>query len=369
MITQTIHEEGLTLTRTGDTLRVNVVKRDATDIRLTMDSLTEVLLTWNDPHAHFIIDRQVFSVYQLAEILDPATYTLFDATEHTKTLGSVSTLADTLYAKGVHRRATLVGVGGGVTTDTVGLLATLYFRGVQVAYVPTSLLAMIDAAIGGKVGVNHPRQKNLLGHFYHPATIVIPVTTLDTLPQDELIAAFGEVLKIALVDSVPLFEMLEGIADVTAVSHGTYQDIIRLCVERKLELLGANCFERQLDRILNFGHTVAHPIEDITQFRIKHGAAVGMGIAAASHIAAQRGVLSGDDFTRILNVMRHLHMPLMDRTFDFEALWEHVSHLVMQRGGTSLYYVIPVRIGAAQIIDSISKDELKRAVMELRELA
>ena len=349
MISNIAKGEGLNVYSDGEDIRVEVVKIDATNVRVTSKSLAEVLLTWKDEQAHFIIDQAVFQIYNLSVILESSTYTLFDATEQTKSLDSVYGMADTLYAKGIHRRTTLVGVGGGITTDTVGLLATLYFRGVKVAYVPTSLLAMIDAAIGGKVGVNHGRQKNLLGHFYHPTDIIIPVSTLDTLPQDELIAAFGEVLKIAIVDSPPLFEILESICDTKQLSHEIYQSIIRLCIERKLELLGENCFERQLDRILNFGHTVAHPIEDITHFRIKHGAAVGMGIAAASHISLQRGILSGEAFTRILNVMRQLQMPLMDQEFDFEALWEHVSHLVMQRGGASLYYVIPERIGKAQI--------------------
>jgi 3-dehydroquinate synthase len=241
----------------------------------------------------------------------------------------------------------------------------LYFRGVRAAYVPTTLLAMIDAAIGGKVGVNHPRQKNLIGGFSHPAEVHIHLDALSTLPRMQRVSAYGEALKIAVVDDPELFGLL---ASAPGDEPGTpvLKEIVRRCVTGKLGLLGANAFERNLERALNLGHTVAHPLEDITGFRIPHGTAVGIGIAAASHISHSRGLLSGEDFARILAVMDRLHLPVMDHGFDIEQLLARVQALTLQRGGDSLHYVLPAGIGKVTYTDAVTGSELRTAVTELR---
>lgn len=286
-----------------------------------------------------------------------------------KNLQQVQKIIDGCVVSKLSRRGTIVGIGGGVITDAAGLAANLYYRGVNVLYVPTTLLGMIDAAIGGKVGVNHPAHKNLIGSFYQPKSVCIDKNFMSTQSTTELKSGLGEVLKIAMIASKELFALLEQATSTEALLADCADEIIHTCVEHKIRMLGANCYERTFDRLLNFGHSVAHPLEDVTQFRIPHGIAVGQGIAVASHIAMQRGLFSTVSFERLVATMQRLGLPLFDPEVDCDEVWTHITQLVLQRGGKSLYYVLPTAIGTATIVDTITETEFIAAVSALRGLA
>ncbi|MGX1894894.1 3-dehydroquinate synthase family protein [Streptomyces anulatus] len=259
----------------------------------------------------------------------------------------------------------MVAVGGGTTTDLVALVAALYFRGVPLVVVPTTLLGMIDAGVGGKCGVNHPEQKNLIGTFYQPRAVHIRLDALRTLPRGDRISALGEAVKIAVADDREnLFALLEG-EDSVLDDPELLRRVVLACVATKLRLLGPNLFERDLARVLNLGHTVAHPLEDITSFRIPHGTAVAIGVAVASHISWQRGQLPHEDLQRILALLRGLGLPTMDDGFAVEELVQRVERLRLQRGGQSLHYVLPAGIGATAFTDTVEAHELRRAVDSL----
>jgi len=359
--------EGIRLDTVSGGLVVEVTRRDSTRITLARAGLVETVTELAAGGAFTIVDANVYTAWEdaIGPVLPAGRHLVLEPGEHHKTLREVERIVTRLYELGAHRRTPLVAVGGGVTCDVVGLAAALYFRGVPAVYVPTTLLAMIDAAIGGKTGVNHPRQKNLLGVFSHPTEVRIHLDALSTLPREELVSAYGEALKVAVVDDGNLFELLaHGIGDPPDID--VLRDVVRTCVAGKLRLLGENCFERDLERALNLGHTVAHPLEDITGFRIRHGTAVGIGIAVASHISHGRGLLDEHAFRRILTTMDRLGLPVMDTDFDPAELLSRITDLTMQRGGTSLHYVLPVAIGAVAFTDAIGADELARAIRELR---
>ncbi|MCI5052268.1 MAG: 3-dehydroquinate synthase [Simkaniaceae bacterium] len=183
----------------------------------------------------------------------------FPAGERNKARAIKEQLEDALFEKGFGRDLCLIALGGGVTTDLVGFIAATFCRGVELINIPTSLMGMIDAAIGGKNGVNSPFGKNMIGTLYHPAKLVINPQFLETLPEKEWQNGQGEVLKYALLTGDDLMQMEP-------------QALIRACIETKLRMIGDGVRD-----LLNFGHTVAHAIEKVSEYSIPHGEAVMLG--------------------------------------------------------------------------------------------
>lgn len=359
--------EGIRVAVRGEDLTVHITRHDTTRIGVAETGLVGKVAVLAERGDFLLLDGGLYAAWEseLRPVLVPGRYLVVEPGEAGKSLEAAARIITTLHEAAVDRRTTLSAVGGGVLCDLTGLVASLYFRGVRVAYVPTTLLAMIDAAIGGKTGVNHPRQKNLIGTFSHPAEVHIHLDALTTMPRPQIVSAYGEALKIAIVDDPELFDLLAGPLGNTPATP-VLKTIVERCVARKLELLGTNAFERNLERALNLGHTVAHPLEDITDFRIPHGTAVGIGIAVASHISHARGLLDPSDFEKILAVMDHLGLPVMDHDFDAQELLGRVGDLTLQRGGHSLHYVLPTAIGKVVFTDTVTDGELLTAVTELR---
>lgn len=350
--------------------KVTVQRTDSTSIEFC-SILTAEPTTWLPEESFIVIDTLITELYaewwqQVQQYAQG--FILLPAGDIHKNLQSVQFIIDACVVSKLSRRGTIVGVGGGVITDAAGLAANLYYRGVHAMHVPTTLLGMIDAAIGGKVGVNHPAHKNLIGSFYQPKRVCIDEQFMATQTSVELQSGLGEVLKIALIASQELFELLEQASSVEVLLANHADEIIHKCVEHKVRILGENCYERTFDRVLNFGHSVAHPLEDVTHFRIPHGIAVAQGIAVASHIAMQRGLFATTSFNRLIATMQRLTLPLFDAEVDCNEVWQHITQLVLQRGGKSLYYVLPTSLGSAAIVDSITKEEFMTAVGALRQL-
>ncbi|MFE6185485.1 3-dehydroquinate synthase family protein [Streptomyces sp. NPDC056465] len=364
--TTTQGSEGIDVaTSTDGGFTATVLRRDTTDITVHRRGFAHEVSKRAAAGGYVLIDRNVHAAWREQLALPADSYLIVEPGEQYKNLEQVACLVDELHQQGVHRIRPLIAVGGGTTTDVVGLVGSLYFRGVPVVNVPTTLLGMIDAAIGGKTGVNHPRQKNLIGSFTHPTAVAVCLDSLDTVPHHHTVSALGEAVKLAVADdSSDLFSLLtkgvQVLDDAVLMEH-----IVRTCIATKLRLLGPNCFERDLARVLNLGHTVAHPLEDITSFRIPHGTAVAIGVAVASHISHQRHLLDEHDLDRILTTIRRLTLPVMDDDFDPEQLISRIEGLVLQRGGSSLHYVLPTAIGKTEFTDKIYAAEVHRAISEL----
>src|SRR5437762_13545999 len=217
--------------------------------------------------------------------------------ERYKQMPTVARIYDALVRANADRAATLITFGGGVIGDMAGFAAATYLRGIALAHVPTTLLAQVDSAIGGKVGVNHPQGKNLIGAFYQPHAVVIDPLVLGTLPRREFRAGLYEVIKYGMTSSAALFDRIaKEKQSIFARAPETLMPVIAEACRIKAAVVAADEREAGPRRVLNFGHTAGHAIEAVTKFRrFRHGEAVGYGMLVAAEIAVARGALADGD--------------------------------------------------------------------------
>jgi 3-dehydroquinate synthase len=213
--------------------------------------------------------------------------------EEQKHLGSIQAIYDSAIAHKIERSSSFVALGGGVVGDMTGFAAASWLRGVNFIQVPTTLLAMVDASIGGKTGVNHPRGKNLIGAFYQPQLVFIDPATLKTLPPREFRAGMAEVIKYGIICSQPLFEALEAsdrLDDLSQLSDDLLNQILAESCGAKAKVVSQDEREGGIRAILNYGHTIGHAVENLMQYKdINHGEAVAIGMVAAGALGVKLG--------------------------------------------------------------------------------
>lgn len=285
------------------------------------------------------------------------------AGEQSKSLGTYSSIIDALAASEVHRRTRIIAVGGGVVLDTVGFVAATFMRGIGYLSVPTTLMAQVDAAVGGKVAINHSTAKNLIGAFWHPDAVLIDPAYLSTLPEVEMKNGLAEIVKVAVIDSPELFTRLEKYDLALRHDPANSRDleaIIRLAVEAKIRLLLPDPFERDLKRVLNLGHTFAHALETQGSYRLRHGFAVSVGLSIATRIAVHRHVLAPDDASRILHILERFGLPTAAVDHDPDEVWEHTM-IIRRIRGNRIHYVLPTAIGSVAIVDDLTREEFHLA--------
>ncbi|MBI2369768.1 MAG: 3-dehydroquinate synthase [Deltaproteobacteria bacterium] len=232
--------------------------------------------------------------------------------ERHKTLGSAARLYDQLLARGLERGSPIVAFGGGVIGDLAGFVAATYLRGVPFVQVPTTLLAQVDASVGGKVAVNHPRGKNLIGVFYQPRAVLSDVGVLRTLPRRELAAGLAEVIKCGVIRDAGLFRFVERQAPAILAGDPRWLGtVIRRACAIKAAVVTRDEREEGLRRILNFGHTVGHAVEQLTGYRrYLHGEAVAMGMVAAARLSAALGLCPPAVGERLARLLRQCGLPV-----------------------------------------------------------
>ena len=230
--------------------------------------------------------------------------------EQAKSIASYESCMDKIFDIGVERHDVIIGIGGGVITDLAGFIASSCLRGLTLIQIPTTLLAQVDAAIGGKTGINHKTGKNLIGSFYQPQHIIIDLITLKTLAFDEFKSGFGEVLKYAFICDETLFTFLNTHAsklksfDIT--KHlDLFNTVITRSCQNKIDVVQADEQESNLRAILNFGHTIGHAIEAMFNYNTyKHGFCVVFGMCAATYIAQKKGLISESYATEIYELIK-----------------------------------------------------------------
>ena len=288
--------------------------------------------------------------------------------EQYKTLDTVATLYEQLVAGGLDRSGTVVAVGGGVVGDVAGFAAATYMRGVPLVQVPTTLLAMVDASVGGKTGVDLPQGKNLVGAFKQPALVVIDPEVLRTLPPVELRCGLAEIVKAGIIGNPDLFEHLEKIsADVGQDGILPYEAcnwpwIIRRALEVKIGVVEEDPLEQGRRAVLNLGHTVGHALEQLSGYTLRHGEAVSIGLIAAARLAVARGSCDATLPDRLATLLDKLGLPTSLPDYAPAAIWEAMQN-DKKRRGQRLRFVLPRRIG-----EVIVSDEVRRAdVLEVLE--
>jgi 3-dehydroquinate synthase len=295
----------------------------------------------------------------------PAAVTLFRDAERHKTAGTVQRLHDAFLRAGLARDGRVVAVGGGVVGDVAGFAAATYMRGVDWVGVPTTLLSMVDSSVGGKVGVNHPAAKNLVGAFHQPRAVVEDTAFLDTLPARERQSGAYEILKCAILADPPLFASLrKGPPALRGWADGPLEDAVAAAVRIKGEVVAADEREGDRRRLLNLGHTFGHALEAVTAYaRFTHGEAVGWGLVAAAALARRRGALSEGDFTAIAEAVDALGPRPPIRDLRAKAVLDALGRDKKVKDGR-LVFVLPVGIGRA-VIETVSADEAKAAYTEI----
>jgi 3-dehydroquinate synthase len=285
---------------------------------------------------------------------------LFDDAETKKELRTVEKLCRELTRAGTDRKGLIVAVGGGVVGDVAGFVAASYLRGVGLVHVPTTLVAQVDSAIGGKTGVNLPEGKNLVGAFYPPRLVVVDFDLLRSLPEREFRSGLAEVIKYGVIADSELFEYLEkNLEKVLRRDRGALEYLIPRCVEIKARVVGEDERESGLREILNFGHTFGHALESVTKYRrFKHGEAVAWGMMVAVLLGHEMGLMRAHEVSRVLGLVRRLgNLPAWPSVAT-EKLIEAMRADKKTRA-RKLRFVLAPRIGEAVTFDSVPLDAVE----------
>lgn len=283
--------------------------------------------------------------------------------EDRKRLGPLEHAAEEMVACGGDRSSIVIAFGGGIVNDMAGFLAAIFMRGIPVVQVPTTLLAQVDAAIGGKTGVNLVSGKNLIGSFHQPIAVLIDPTVLGTLPEREYRAGLWEIIKAGIIRDARLFEFLAEQRDVVLARRPEAVDrIIADSVRIKVEVVSADERESGLRRILNFGHTFGHALEAETQYRrFLHGEAVAWGMRAATWLAETTGHLSAEDSVEIFHVLdAYGPIPPLDGIAPRQILARLVHDKKTVQG--KIHFVLPVRVGEVTVTSNVDEKTVLKAI-------
>lgn len=230
--------------------------------------------------------------------------------EESKTAETLARLWKVLGAAGVTRSDAVVAVGGGAATDVGGFAAATWLRGVDVIHVPTTLLGMVDAAVGGKTGINIPEGKNLVGAFHPPAGVVCDLTALRTLPAADLVAGMAEVVKAGFIARPQILDAIEASPeDALRWDSDVLEQLVTDAVRVKADVVGADLKESYLREVLNYGHTFGHALEQVERYRRRHGEAVSVGMVFAAELGRRTGPLGEDVVERHRDILRTLGLP------------------------------------------------------------
>jgi 3-dehydroquinate synthase len=298
--------------------------------------------------------------------LGDAEIVLIPDGERNKHLKTVARVYDALVEQGADRGAGIVAVGGGVLGDTVGFAAATYLRGIALAHVPTTLLAQVDSSIGGKVGVNHPLGKNLIGAFHQPRHVIIDPLVLATLPRREFRAGLYEVVKYGTTSSADLFSRLESsIREIFKRTPDALVPIIAASCGIKAAVVAEDERESGPRRVLNFGHTSAHAIEAVTKYRrFRHGEAVAYGMLVAAEVAVGRDAAAAAMRDRLTALVRALGpLPAIGdlNAKEIVSITRRDKKIVNGR----LHFVLATDVGSWRIADDVTEDELREALQKV----
>lgn len=273
--------------------------------------------------------------------------------EVNKTLDTVASLYERFVEAQLDRRSPVIALGGGVVGDVAGFAAATYLRGVPFVQIPTSLLAMVDASVGGKTGVDLPQGKNLVGAFKQPALVLIDPAVLSTLPPAEFRSGLAEVVKHGIIGAPELFEALEGKDGLIPPALAA---LIADAVRVKVAVVEEDPFESGRRAVLNLGHTFGHAIEIVSGYRTRHGEGVAIGLAAATRLAARRGLCDPALVARVEGLLERLELPTRAFGLSTEQIVAAMA-TDKKRAGSRLRFVLPRALGDVDVFDDVATEE------------
>jgi 3-dehydroquinate synthase len=312
-----------------------------------------------------VVDERVVELYSesvLNHLLDGVPVCVFPRGERHKSLARLQRILSWLLENEADRDSLLLGIGGGVVTDIAGFAASCYMRGIAYIAVPTTLLAQVDAAIGGKTAVNLHSTKNVIGSFYAPQMVICDSRFLSSLRTEQIKQGLVEAIKVFAASDRRLFEKhapnLPSLIDRQDLNH-----LIADAIRAKLVIVNGDPFEEGLRRVLNFGHTTGHAVEAVAGW--SHGKSIAFGMLVALKLSQRHSSLSGGDLNQIWSAIKALYDHFDAAALDAELLWEKIKH-DKKRSGRQINFVLLPRCGAFQIV-TINFAQFKRALSETRE--
>lgn len=291
------------------------------------------------------------------------------AGEENKTLETAARLYREMLSFGLDRKSFVLSLGGGLVGDVAGFAAATYMRGIRFVQVPTTLLAQVDASVGGKVGVNLPEGKNLVGAFHQPSLVLIDPQLLATLPSRELVSGFAEVVKYGIIRDPDFFSFLEeNYEDVLSLKRAAVEKAVAVSCRIKADVVGADEREESgLRAILNFGHTVAHALEALTDYdTYRHGEAVSIGMVCAAEISSKLGYLSEGAADRMSNLLQKAGLPVTFSNLDPTHILARMC-FDKKAVGEKIRFVLARTIGDVFLSDDVALDIVHGVLQQRRE--
>jgi 3-dehydroquinate synthase len=319
-------------------------------------SIEELLELYAMEHIVFVTDEHIAALHPT--IFNEKNVLLLPSGESSKSIENIAMLADRLLVMEATRKMVLIGVGGGVVTDITGFLASVYMRGVRFGFVPTSLLAMVDAAIGGKNGVNLGLHKNILGIIRQPEFILYDTQLLQTLPEEEWSNGFAEIIKYACLFDAELYDELTENTLVYYLNNAAALDnVIMRCVGWKNKVVAEDEQEKGIRKLLNFGHTMAHAIENL--YALPHGRAVAIGMVVAVTISEETGCMEKGISLKLKELLQRYKLPT---NIGIEAgKVMEILKMDKKRNGNAIDYILLTKIGSP-VIQSIPLMVIEKAL-------
>ncbi len=286
--------------------------------------------------------------------------------EEQKSLETAGELCGRLTQCHAERSTTVLALGGGVIGDLAGFVAATYMRGVPLIQIPTTLLAQVDSSIGGKTGVDHEGLKNKIGAFYQPRLVMADTDTLKTLPGEAIIDGLAEVIKYAVIRDQGILTYVEdNLKAIMAADSEAMEEVVFRCASIKADVVSQDEKEKGLRAILNFGHTVGHAVETVSNFGIEHGTAVAIGMVAEARIAHKMGMLGKNDLKRLEGIINRVGFKLAlpeAETEKFEQAMTHDKKVVCGR----VRFVLPNSLGKVSITDEVDQALVRQTIEEMQ---
>lgn len=332
-----------------------------------IDFATEEILKAAGTTANYLIIHQPALADRAAELSQRLTDAGYAAHTHqiedaesAKTAQSAAECWDVCAQVGLSRADTIIGLGGGAATDLAGFIAATWMRGIKVVHYPTTLLAMVDAAVGGKTGINTPAGKNLVGAFHEPSAVIVDLEVLETLPDAEMVAGSAEIVKAGFIADTEILDIYEADPRAALDPHGSLPELIARAIQVKADVVAVDLKESSLREILNYGHTYGHAVEHHEDYRWRHGQAVAVGMIFEAELAKAAGLLSETDVRRHRDILNSIGLATSYDGAELDELLAAMGRDKKNKGG-KIRFVVLEQIGNPTRLEGPSEELLRAA--------
>ena len=315
----------------------------------------------SDSHVDPLYGKKISDLLKQSGYCQIYHYT-FEAGEASKNTSTVNGVYEYLIQNHFDRHDVLIALGGGVVGDLTGFTAATYLRGIDFIQVPTSLLAQVDSSIGGKTGVDFMQYKNMVGAFYQPKLVYMNLNVLQTLPKDQLVSGFGEILKHGLIKNRDyFFWMNEHYQDILNLNYQVLEEMIHQSCIIKRDVVERDPKETGERALLNFGHTIGHAVEKLADFKLSHGVCVGLGIVSASYLSYQLGKISKEDLDLIEETLKHFGLQTRISNMNAADILD-TTKLDKKMIGSKIKFILLNSIGDAYIYRELTDEQILEGI-------